>query len=74
MGGDLEEVEYLPMNEGEGPWITGRGARVIVGGEEVGQFGELDPEVSNEFGLKSPIHGGEFDVERLARIIPDPVL
>ena len=74
MGGDLEGVEYLPMNEGEGPWIAGRGARVIVGGEEVGQFGELDPEVSNEFGLRSPIHGGEFDVERLARIIPDPVL
>ncbi|MBK70406.1 MAG: phenylalanine--tRNA ligase subunit beta [Euryarchaeota archaeon] len=74
MGGDLGEIEYRPLNEGEGPWIAGRGAKVIVGGEEVGQFGEIDPEVSNRFGLKTPIHGGEFDVERLARVIPDPVL
>ena len=47
---------------------------MIIDGIEVGQFGEIDPEVSNKFGLKSPIHAGEFDVERLAAAIPDPDL
>ena len=74
LGGALDQIEYLPMDAGDGPWIVGRGARVIIDGVEVGQFGEIDPGVSNEFGLKSPIHAGEFDVERLARAIPDPVL
>ena len=74
LGGALDQIEYLPMDAGDGPWIVGRGTRVIIDGAEVGQFGEIDPGVSNEFGLKSPIHAGEFDVERLARAIPDPVL
>ena len=74
LGGTLDEVEYRPMDTGDGPWIGGRGSRVIIDGIEVGQFGEIDPEVSNKFGLKSPIHAGEFDVERLAAAIPDPVL
>ena len=70
----MDEVEYRPMDTGDGPWIGGRGSRVIIDGIEVGQFGEIDPGVSNEFGLKSPIHASEFDVEKLARAIPDPVL
>ena len=74
LGGALDLIEYLPMDAGDGPWIVGRGALVIIDGVEVGQFGEIDPGVSNEFGLKSPIHAGEFDVEKLARAIPDPVL
>lgn len=74
LGGDLDNIDFAPMGEGDGPWIFGRGARVLIDGQEVGQFGEVDPLVSSEFGLRAPIQAGEFDVERLARLIPDPVL
>jgi len=74
LGANLSEVKWQGINQEEGPWIKGRGARVIIGGIEVGQIGEIDPKVSFEFGLKVPIQAGEFDVEALGRTIPDPVL
>ena len=74
LGANLSEVKWQGINQQEGPWIKGRGARVIIGGIEVGQIGEIDPKVSFEFGLKVPIQAGEFDVDALGRTIPDPVL
>ena len=74
LGANLSEVKWQGINQEEGPWIKGRGAKVIIGGIEVGQIGEIDPKVSFEFGLKVPIHAGEFDVDALGRTIPDPVL
>ena len=74
LGANLSEVKWQGINQEEGPWIKGRGAKVILGGIEVGQIGEIDPKVSFEFGLKVPIQAGEFDVDALGRTIPDPVL
>ena len=74
LGANLSEVKWEGINQEEGPWIKGRGARVIIDGIEVGQIGEIDPKVSFEFGLKVPIQAGEFDVDALGRTIPDPVL
>ncbi len=74
LGCEFDNIEFAPLRDGEGPWIFGRGAKILIGGEEVGQFGEVDPHVSSEFGLRSPIQAGEFDVEKLASLIPDPVL
>ena len=74
LGANLSEVKWQGINQEEGPWIKGRGAKVIIGGLEVGQIGEIDPKVSFEFGLKVPIQAGEFDVDALGRTIPDPVL
>jgi phenylalanyl-tRNA synthetase beta subunit len=62
------------VRENEGPWIKGRGAKIIIQGIEVGQIGEIDPNVSFEFGLRVPIQAGEFDVNALGKLIPDPVL
>ena len=45
----------------------------VVSGEELGQFGEIDPAVGHEFGLRSPIHAGEFDIEVASRLIQRPV-
>jgi phenylalanyl-tRNA synthetase beta chain len=68
-------VSYEPLTEADGgPYLEGRGAKVIVEGEWVGCCGEIDPAVSELFGLKVPIHCGEFDVEALSRLIPDPIL
>jgi phenylalanyl-tRNA synthetase beta chain len=74
LGADMGEVVFEATEEAQGPWIAGRGARVLISGEEVGQFGEIDPAVSYEFGLRSPLHAGEFDIEASGRLIPRPVL
>nr|MCS5555290.1 hypothetical protein [Arenicellales bacterium] len=65
---------FETVDHRDGPWISGRGARVMVSNEEIGQFGEVDPAVSHEFGLRSPIQAGEFDIDAISRLIPDPVL
>ena len=61
------------VTEKEGPWIKGRGAKIIIEGVEVGQIGEIDPNVSFKFGLRVPIQAGEFDVDALGQLIADPV-
>ena len=69
------EVRYEPLTESDGgPYLAGRGAKVMVAGEWVGCCGEIDPTISELFGLKVPIHCGEFDVDALGRLIPDPIL
>ena len=60
--GARDEIVSHPIEDGEGPWIPGRGAKIKVGDIFVGEFGEIDPTVSEKFGLKVPIQGGEFDV------------
>jgi phenylalanyl-tRNA synthetase beta subunit len=47
---------------------------VIVRGIEIGQFGEIDPRVSINFGLRSPIHAGEFDIEKIKDISADSLI
>ena len=69
------EVGYEPLTESDGgPYLAGRGSKVMVAGEWVGCCGEIDPAISELFGLKVPIHCGEFDVDALGRLIPDPIL
>ena len=68
-------VDYAPLAEADGgPYLEGRGAKVMVDGEWVGCCGEIDPAISELFGLKVPIHCGEFVVDALGRLIPDPIL
>ena len=74
MGATHQTLDFRPIDPGVGPWITGRGSYVLLNGEEVGEFGEIDPMVSDSFGIKSPMHAGEFDLELIGRIIPDPIL
>tara|TARA_Y100001960_G_scaffold329913_1_gene422495 strand:- start:2208 stop:3962 length:1755 start_codon:yes stop_codon:yes gene_type:complete len=74
MGAIAEEVEFESTGAGQGPWIQGRGSKIIVKGEVIGEFGEVSPEVSGMYGLKSPIQAGEIDLDLVAKIIPDPVI
>jgi phenylalanyl-tRNA synthetase beta chain len=74
LGANFEEIKWENVREDEGPWINGRGAKIIIKGLEVGQIGELDPNVSFDFGLRVPIQAGEFDVNALGQLIPDPIL
>jgi phenylalanyl-tRNA synthetase beta chain len=74
LGANLEKVDWVSINEKEGPWIKGRGAKIMIENIEVGQIGEVDPKVSFDFGLRVPIQAGEFDIDALGLLIPDPVL
>tara|TARA_B100000686_G_C16795668_1_gene982140 strand:+ start:2433 stop:4187 length:1755 start_codon:yes stop_codon:yes gene_type:complete len=73
LGAITENIEFKPTIAGHGPWISGRGSSIMVRGEKVGEFGEIAPEVSGSFGLKSPIHAGEINLEVVGEMIPDPV-
>ncbi|MBR18357.1 MAG: hypothetical protein CMA87_05340, partial [Euryarchaeota archaeon] len=73
LGANLGMVEFLPTEKGHGPWIAGRGSLVKYSDHVVGEFGEVSPEVSYSFGIKSPINAGEFDVVALGSLISDPV-
>ncbi len=73
MGAEIDEVEFKVTEEGSGPWIHGRGCQILVRGEKLGEFGEIDPRVSHSFGLKAPIHAGEIDLDKIGVLIRDPI-
>ena len=73
LGAVYEDVEFTPTEPGHGPWITGRGSHILIKGKRIGEFGEIAPEVSGGFGIKSPIQAGEIDLEEVRSLIPDPV-
>jgi phenylalanyl-tRNA synthetase beta chain len=56
----------------------GRGARVLVGGEDVGELGELHPHVAARFELDGTVAFAELDLDRAfahvpARVVARPV-
>ena len=59
-----------PFNDGEGPWLAGRGAKLLVNDTWIGCFGEIDPAVSSTFDLRVPLNGGEIDVDALNAVVP----
>ena len=73
LGSGDDDVEFLPTEPGHGPWIPGRGSHIIINGRSIGEFGEIDPEVSGKFGIKSPIQAGEIDLEVVSSLMPDPL-
>ena len=64
-------IEKLP--DGDGPWLQGRAAKVVINGTHVGCFGEIDPSISEKFDLRVPISGAEFSLVNLGNSITDPV-
>lgn len=71
MGIDDWSAEPLPENEG--PWLAGRGAKLMINGLWIGCFGELDPTVASHYDLRVPLNGGELDITALMAAIEDPV-
>ena len=70
---DLGISNWSVRDSSEGPWIEGRGASLLVGETKVGEFGEVDPEVSELFELNVPLNGCEIDITALSSLIDDPV-
>ena len=73
LGATSSAISFEPTPDKKGPWINGRGALVLIDGHEIGEFGEVSPEVMGLFGLRSPIHAGEFDVDMISKRIKDPI-
>ena len=73
LGVPISSISFEPVAEGGGPWIDGRGARVLIEDHEIGEFGEVSPDVMSLFGLRAPIHAGEFDIDVISKIIKDPI-
>tara|TARA_B100000927_G_C16472656_1_gene472191 strand:- start:1778 stop:3529 length:1752 start_codon:yes stop_codon:yes gene_type:complete len=72
LGADSSSVSFRKTAD-SGPWIGGRGAKVFIGDIEIGEFGEISPEVIQSFGMRSPIHAGEFDIGMISESIGDPL-
>lgn len=70
---EATNVQIEPLPDGEGPWLAGRAARVLVNGAWVGCFGEIDPHVGDAFELAVPMNAAEFDMNALDAALPDPV-
>ena len=72
---DLGIVDWKaePLEDGDGPWLAGRGAKLVVNGQWVGCFGELDPAVAMHYDLRVPLNGAEVDVTALMTTVDDPV-
>lgn len=73
LGADNSSVSFREVMDGSGPWIVGRGAKVFIGDIEIGEFGEVSPDVIQSFGIRTPIHAGEFDVGIISDSISDPL-
>ena len=73
LGADNSSVSFREVMDGSGPWIVGRGAKVFIGDIEIGEFGEVSPDVIQSFGIRTPVHEGEFDVGIISDSISDPL-
>jgi phenylalanyl-tRNA synthetase beta chain len=57
--------EYQVKESSDGRFIPGRRADIVVDGRPVGVFGELHPQVLENFGVAVPATAGEIDLTRL---------
>ena len=73
LGANENNLTLVEGTPNEGPWLAGRVAKVMIGDIHIGTFGEVDPSVSHKFGLRVPIHAGEFYVNTIVDALPDPL-
>ena len=46
---------------------------MLIEDYEIGEFGEVSPEIMSLFGLRTPIHAGEFDIDIISKMVKDPI-
>jgi phenylalanyl-tRNA synthetase beta chain len=57
--------EYEVEESSDSRFISGRAASIIYGGKPIGVFGELHPEVLENWGVTVPCTAGEIDLDAL---------
>ncbi len=61
-------VEALRIDREVPPWLhPGKAARVLLGPNEIGTFGELHPRILKAFDIEAPVVAFRFDLEALPR-------
>ncbi len=63
-------VDYKLAEGDDSSFIKGRCAAIIVGGNTIGTFGELSPEVLSNFGIAEPTVGAEISADQLIASLP----
>ena len=64
--------KYEVKESNDPRFIPGRQASVIVKGKQIGVFGEIHPQVLENWAITVPCFGGELDLEELLAATPDP--
>ncbi|MFA5105686.1 MAG: phenylalanine--tRNA ligase subunit beta [Candidatus Micrarchaeia archaeon] len=59
------DFETRPLADGSGTYIDGRAAGIYHKGKQAGSFGEIHPQVLNNFNLEQPSCAFEIDMDRL---------
>lgn len=59
------DYEYTVAESNDSRFIPGRQAKLLVGGKEVGVFGEVHPQVLENWSINVPCVAGEIDLESL---------
>jgi phenylalanyl-tRNA synthetase beta chain len=57
--------DYTVEDADDPRFLTGRQARVIVDGNGIGVFGEVHPQVLENWGITMPCAAGELDLEAI---------
>jgi len=57
--------EYTVVESNDPRFITGRQAALMVNGKQAGVFGEVHPQVLENWGITTPCAAGELDLESL---------
>ncbi len=63
--------KYEVRESNDPRFIPGRQAAVIVKGKQIGVFGEIHPQVLENWQIEVPCFGGELDLEELLEATPD---
>ncbi len=64
--------KYEVKESNDPRFIPGRQAAVIIKGKQIGVFGEIHPQVLENWAIEVPCFGGELDLEELLAATPDP--
>ncbi|MBM3208904.1 phenylalanine--tRNA ligase subunit beta [Candidatus Shapirobacteria bacterium] len=51
----INDVEFIPLEHTDGPWLTGRVAEIKIRGEFVGVLGEISPQFLENFSIAQRI-------------------
>ncbi len=65
----LKDYRFEELNKG--CFIAGRAAKVFIGRDEIGYFGEIHPKVLENWGLKMPVSAMEFSVDKIFKHVKE---
>jgi phenylalanyl-tRNA synthetase beta chain len=56
--------DYTLKEFNESPFINGRAAKILLGNEEIGYFGEINPKVLYNFKIEEPVVAAEIKLDK----------